>query len=294
MTRLAICTDAGNLRPALVTLGTALTHTPSVSRVAILGHGLDRAAGRAAAALCQHHEVDLRLVALEEARFDALPRADPRISPVALAKLLIPGLCEGRVLYLDTDTLVRADLSPLLAADLAGHAIGAVRDAAVVDALVRRRGHASPRKRRRIEHARGILGAGREGDYVNSGVLLFDCDRIRARPGLADALADLSRHVGLRFPDQDTLNALFRDDTRHLSVQWNSIWGRGRRHRRLWRAAPFVTPGEIPQTRHDAIVHYAGPSKPWLPVRAASLARGRGLAIAEYRRAARPILSAID
>lgn len=148
-----------------------------------------------------------------------------------------------RVIYIDADAIVAADLDELWNVDLDGHAIAAVADCFIdADAFAAR------------------WGLPQGPAYFNSGVLLIDLERARAEGLFEKALSFAAEHVAeSRFTDQDALNYAAWGRWRRLDAGWNV-----QRHmviRALWR--------EIPADRRlgshsPRIIHYTGPEKPWV------------------------------
>ncbi|MCD7735650.1 MAG: glycosyltransferase family 8 protein, partial [Lachnospiraceae bacterium] len=109
---------------------------------------------------------------------------------------------EQRVLYLDPDILVENSLAELYQTDLEGKSIGAVEDYAVNHMLV------SCKKR---------IGLPENVPYVNSGVILFDLDRMR-RLFSAERMFSIleEKREVLSFPDQDLINLYFQGDIHYM------------------------------------------------------------------------------
>ena len=109
--------------------------------------------------------------------------------------------CE-RVLYLDADTVVRADLRPLWATPLDGAILAAARDPFRLDPEA--------------------IGFGPDEPYFNSGVLLIDRARWRAEDCERRVLDYLAKE-GRRLPwiDQDALNVILRGQVRFIGLEWN-------------------------------------------------------------------------
>lgn len=97
-----------------------------------------------------------------------------RFSALAYARLLAPSLFprHSRIVYLDADTVLYADVAELYDTDLCGAAVGAVRDTAVLSSLVA----GYPRRQLRKLQP---LGLHDPFHYFNSGVLVLDLDRMR-------------------------------------------------------------------------------------------------------------------
>lgn len=101
-----------------------------------------------------------------------------RFSALAYARLLAPSLFpqHSRIVYLDADTVLYADVAELYDTDLCGAAVGAVRDTAVLSSLVA----GYPRRQLRKLQP---LGLHDPFHYFNSGVLVLDLDRMREEDG---------------------------------------------------------------------------------------------------------------
>ena len=179
----------------------------------------------------------------------ALPAVD-RFGSIVWLRFLLPDLLQmtSRVLYLDADTLVTDDLEPLWDADLHGMPIGAVSNVVA---------------RPLWEHVHSI-GIPDARDFLNSGVLLMDLDRLRAEGSLAALVSTAaSRADDLLWPDQDTLNIVFAGRWHHLHPRWNA-------QNSFWTWAPLAEevlgPLALAEAKADpAVLHFEGPSvcKPW-------------------------------
>lgn len=138
-----------------------------------------------------------------------------------------------RVLYLDADTLIRGDITPLWETDLVGKMIGAAPDVGFPS------GH-------------GGLG----GPYFNAGVLLMDLSNIR---GGVHNLLDLAKVMKeSKHRDPDALNAHFKGGWARLSMRWNAQ-GLG-----TYAIAPSADRQALAlEELEDAtIIHFTGPVNP--------------------------------
>ena len=136
----------------------------------------------------------------------ALPANIFSISPSIFLRLLMPSLLadSGRLLYLDSDTLVLGSLRPLAEIDLAGFPVAAVEDAATHPSRGAR--FAFP------ENAR----------YFNSGVMVIDLDAWRRDDLAARALKYVRDDAyDLFYPDQDALNLALAGRFLPLPPEWN-------------------------------------------------------------------------
>jgi lipopolysaccharide biosynthesis glycosyltransferase len=182
---------------------------------------------------------ELKWIDIDVGRFDRFFTL-PHLSKMTFARLLIPDVVPrevGRVLYLDVDLLILADLAPLLAVDLDGKCMAAVHD----------RGDAKMKKGDPDFH-----NLPRVRDYFNCGVLLIDVERWREEQVPQKALAFLEANPRTPFGDQDALNVATDGRWKILDPKWNF-----QRH--------FVTALErLDSIDRPWIVHFVMAEKPWI------------------------------
>lgn len=170
------------------------------------------------------------------------------------ARLLIPELLPRRIrraVYLDTDVLVRRDLSPLFSIELGDAPVGAVRDAVI---------------RSRDDGRSGVREPDPPKPYFNAGVLVMDVARWRT-VGLGERAMQYAAAGSdpPRFADQDAMNAVI-ESWRELDYRWNvqlqceSLFGTGHVRRGL-EQRPYRERWEL--FRAGWILHFMGPTKPW-------------------------------
>lgn len=154
----------------------------------------------------------------------------------------------SRVLYLDSDTFVNGPITELWGSALAGHPIAAVAN--VVE----------PALRDRVTQ----FGVEYPGGFFNSGVLLMDLDSMRRHHSTDRLLGFATSNADrLLWPDQDSLNVVFKRDWASLHPKWNaqnSFW--------TWRDWALEVFGEVllaEAVGDPRIRHFEGPSisKPW-------------------------------
>ena len=164
-------------------------------------------------------------------------------------RILIPELLwqYGKVLYIDCDTVIRADVSRLLSVDLGENVIGAVRNP--LDNDMRR-------------YVTRVLNIGDE-DYFNSGVLLICTDAFKEN-GIRDKCFDiLRRYKGLACPDQDALNISCLGKCLYLDGGWNFQTGNH----------SYTAEYKYESLIDVKIIHYTTGNKPW---------NTRGLPLSEH------------
>lgn len=166
------------------------------------------------------------------------------ISVAAYYRLFLPELLPEhvtRIVYLDSDVVVRRPIEDLWAVDLDGHPLAAVM------------------KPRAMEYR--DVGLRAETDYFNSGVLVMDPAQWRARRVCESALDYALSHRSCRHGhDQPALNHVFAGRWQRLDPRWNQqfkFFVHTAGYLRMNRA-------ELRRLRREPyIIHYTTSSKPW-------------------------------
>lgn len=243
----ACIADRGYVRHAAAMLRSAIGHTPGAVWKVHLLHAsavddedrdrLIETLGDSCAEVTFHQVDRARLAGLPEGYFP---------SSVWLRIFLPDLLAETRrVLYLDADTIVTDDLTPLWSTDLGGNVLGAVTN---------------PLYPFQPPYARTQLGIDDPLDYFNSGVLLMDLDAMRESDVVTDLVRYALDHPDNWYPDQDALNAVLRGRWLALHPRWNV-------QTTLFdlpsTQLPFPSEAVREALAHPAVVHYIGPFKPW-------------------------------
>ncbi len=257
LVELAVVSDQDFIIPTAVMLTTAKQSKAPTSRYRIhlfLTSPLDDELRDRLAQLADD-DFDLRLIPIqysrEEQRLDADRRLQ-RFSGATMVRLRLPELLPhlDRVLYLDGDILIRKDLTAMYQEELGEHLIGAVLDmggSVVYD---------FPTKLNTDQ-------------YVNSGVLLMNLERLRRENTFA--LADvqrLIREVALPCLDQDIVNILCNKSIRLLPLRYNApvLLYKTIERFSLEQVNEFygIHYESWSQFEEDAVViHLSGHKKPW-------------------------------
>ena len=194
-------------------------------------------------------DASLSVHAVDPSEVQHLPAVD-RFGQVVWLRFLLPDLLPDveRVLYLDADTFVAADLTALAEVDLGGAPLAAVQNVA------------TPAQQERL----AALGIADASHTLNSGVLLMDLARMRAEDLLGKvARTTAERTDELQWPDQDVLNLVCAGRWHVLDPRYNVQnsffeWG---------PLAEEVLGGSAlaAALAQPAVVHFEGPSlcKPW-------------------------------
>ncbi len=182
-------------------------------------------------------------------RLERLPPVG-RFGRVVWMRILLPELLPdvARVLYLDSDTLVTGSLDDLWKSELGDAPLAAAAN--VVEPAMK--AHVAE------------LGIDGPAPFLNSGVLLFNLEIMRAERSFEAVVRAVDEHRDhLVWPDQDALNVAFAGRWRPLHPRWNvqnSLW--------VWRDWAVEVFGEVAvreATAQPSIRHFEGPSlcKPW-------------------------------
>lgn len=165
------------------------------------------------------------------------------ITEATYYRILIPKLFEAdvkKVLYLDCDLVITADIWELWNVKLDKHALGAVRIYEYVhDGRV-------------PEHA----------TYFNAGVLLFNLDKWRSED-LTQKVLEYIKHYPDRLLswDQDALNGVLYEDWLELPFRWNF---RSQLFEITSEQFPFMENRIFEESQSNpSIVHFTTNSKPW-------------------------------
>jgi lipopolysaccharide biosynthesis glycosyltransferase len=161
-----------------------------------------------------------------------------------------------RALYLDADILVLNDIRPLLELPMRGLPIAAGQDP-IQPTLGE--GYALPGWQNE-----GIPGS---REYFNSGVLLLDLDVCRSQ-----GVLDRAKKFLVDYPeraiclDQDALNWAVDDAWLRLDRYWNTYTAQAYASSTTGpeRLAKIPMEEVLRNERECAILHFAGPHKPWL------------------------------
>ncbi len=171
-----------------------------------------------------------------------------------LLPMVLPNTC-SRVLYLDTDMLILADITSLWETDLRGNIVAAAPDLAV----------------RTFGHPRwGIknfseLGFSADQPVFNGGVMLIDLDTWRSK-NISGQVLDfsLARAADVRLWDQDGLNVALAFHWLRLDPRWNSTTEGIRASGWTVTLNPLRWFSIKSVERSAKILHFIG-NKPWYP-----------------------------
>jgi lipopolysaccharide biosynthesis glycosyltransferase len=151
-------------------------------------------------------------------------------------RLFIPAMFPqyDKGIYIDSDVVLTSDIAELYDVDLGGNYLGACRDASIADAPPL------------VDYTVNVVGM-REGDYINSGVLLMDLKKLREKKFDEHFLNLLTTfHFDSVAPDQDYINAICNGKIHYLPEEWDAMPNDSR-----------------PALDEPKLIHYNLYSKPW-------------------------------
>lgn len=199
----------------------------------------------------------VRVLEVDVTQFENLHRRKKKddfmmASPSAMFKFIIPSVFAhlDRILYIDTDLMVRKDLLDLFMTAFGGHYLCAVPDL-------------------------WTPVAGREdikkfGVYFNSGVMLMDLACMRAE-NLPKKLIETKRNTtNFNLMDQDVFNEVCDGRVKVLDIRFNFLPVCYKRHKHRFNLASVNELYGSKYSRIDEIAvdpvvaHWAGSDKPWV------------------------------
>jgi lipopolysaccharide biosynthesis glycosyltransferase len=225
------------------------------SRTPLVAHIIHNGVSTENMALVEKHISTLPGIEFRFYEFDAEPykhfRVDGYISLASYFRLFLTEILPSeidKVLYLDSDIVVRADVKELWETRLDGALIGAILDPYAND---------DP-----ADTSNARLGLPADHPYFNAGILLIDLAAWRRENLLPTFIHYIeSNHHRLRYHDQDALNATLAGRVKYIDYKWNfqarttaadrQLCGATEEQFSAWRANPHI-------------VHYASTQKPWI------------------------------
>ena len=252
MVQIALATDANYFQPTIVAMLSAIESTRALVRVHFIDFGLGEQGRQIVArAVGLHGHADL-VYHEGTAEMQVGAKQDSYITPVAMARLHLPKLAQGKVLWLDSDVLVHGDIGELFDIDIGDALIAAVRDFGALNGMSK-----PEQKVGLLNHMNQAVGPLPYQNYINSGVVLFNGDAMAAEPGFVEALASQVRQER----DQPTINYHCRGRVAFLNPSWNVMAG-------LHHKYAGIQEAHLPPQEHFAaspanITHYVSLLKPW-------------------------------
>ena len=166
-----------------------------------------------------------------------------------------------KLIYMDADMLVKADLAELYDTDVSGYYVGAVQDL-VAKAFLNMKDKTDYAKDY-LFRAKYRMMLKKPDEYFNSGLMLLNCAEIRNNFKWQDMM-DYWKRVEFKSDDQDMLNSLFQGHVKFLDLAWNVFAKTNETFATVYEQAPKADYERYLEARkHPKIVHYITEVKPW-------------------------------
>ena len=159
-----------------------------------------------------------------------------------------------KVLYLDSDLVVDADVAELYDTKLGDNLLAAVLDA---DYL----GNLNMKDGQRVRYSKEKLGMKDPYSYFQAGVLLFNVAAMKHFHSQEEWLSLAS--VPYLYNDQDILNSHCEGRVKYVDFAWNMMIDSGRLDAVISFSPAWVHQAYLDSRENPKIVHYAGAVKPW-------------------------------
>lgn len=174
-------------------------------------------------------------------------------------RLLLPNIMKDyqKVLYMDSDLVVEADVAELYRENVDGYLLAACHDA---DTAGLYNGF-EPQKKEYMDH---VLKIKEPYQYFQAGVILFNLEEFRKRYTVEEMLKFAASYQW-ELLDQDVLNYLAQGCYKAVDMKWNVMtdWNRIRISKIVARAPKYLQDEYKKAHDNPNVIHYAGPDKPW-------------------------------
>ncbi|MFG6333704.1 MAG: DUF4422 domain-containing protein [Lachnospiraceae bacterium] len=185
--------------------------------------------------------------------------AREHITTETFYRFLILDLMEHyeKVIYLDCDLVVNADLALLHQVEMGDRLIAATLDADFI-------GQLNIPGATTLAYSKETLKLKDPYAYFQAGVLIFNVPQMR-RVTTVKELLEISDQDLYRYSDQDILNVLCQGRVAYLDLKWNHIfdcYGERIKNVIVWDPVPLYE-AYMEAKKDPYIIHYAGFCKPW-------------------------------
>ncbi len=182
-------------------------------------------------------------------------------SPDLYYRIVIPNLLEhyNKVLVVDADMICREDLAVLYNSDVADVLAAGVRDTVF-------QGQVNGIEQGRYQYVKNYMKMDNPYDYINTGVLLFNCEKYRERYSLDYLKTFIKQHIDKVIVfEQDMLNMLLRGNIKFLDQRWNIYTKTNNWVVDMLNGAPrgFKAYYDEAVKSSCGILHFANSPKPW-------------------------------
>jgi lipopolysaccharide biosynthesis glycosyltransferase len=204
----------------------------------------------------ERENVSVRLVSVDLRKYD-VDFSDHLVSyfsKEAYYRFFIPQIFVNykKVMYLDVDIIVLADVADLYRMEMKGKALAAV------SGLVRLFNE--------VDYVMKTLKMKKAENYFCSGIMLFDIDVLKKDDFAGDCIRKLKKMGRPKGVDQDVMNVLYEGKVLYLPLEWGVYWSLLRKktiaHLRIMENCPEEHARYTKVLLKVKIIHYSG-DKPW-------------------------------
>lgn len=165
--------------------------------------------------------------------------------------------CYDKVLYLDSDLIVKGNIRELYDIELGDNLLAAAHD---IDYL----GNLNMNDGKRLTYTTQTLKLKKPYNYFQAGVLLLNTRALRKLHTVSEWM-DIVTRANYIYDDQDILNTECQDRVVFLPFEWNVMHDCGGRIDSVFKFAPNEIYDAYMASRvNPKIIHYAGWEKPWV------------------------------
>lgn len=198
--------------------------------------------------------VDVTSLVIDRVFYTESDLANTKYTPEIYFRLLAPAVFSGysKLVFLDADLVVKADIAELFDTPLSNAYLAAVRDYEGIAACYNN-------NYERTKYRIGTLKIKNFNDYFISGVLVLNLKKFNSTYSVK-TLLDLATSKNWRQYDQDLLNFLCQGDVKILSADWDFVED----IYHTYTSLPDELFDEYQKSEaNPKIIHYAGNRKPW-------------------------------
>lgn len=243
---IALCTDEKYSFPCGVCITSILENNKEEEcRIYILTDGLKPKTIEKFKRLKEKYRQKIEIINIDDQLFNGLKVCNRFPKSIYYRFLLPQILNDEKVIYLDCDIIVTANLNTLWNTDISEYACGVVEDQSGDDIIIQNR-------------------IGLYKDYFNSGVLLINLNYWR-KNNIAKRVAEFIHYNPdvCVYPDQDAMNCIISDQVKFLEYKYNyqELFYQPQEcillHKK--KRKNLISGKYIP-----TIIHYTGHFKPWV------------------------------
>lgn len=172
------------------------------------------------------------------------------VTKTSLLKFLLADLIdEDKLIFLDSDTFIRDDLTDMYNTDISNYYGAVVKD------ILSERGSTNHLKKMNFDNK----------FYFNSGVMLLNLNKMR-QDNISKALFDYRSNKYNYFMDQDALNMVLGKKVKFLSYKYNFLnvyykWWNSKKLSEFFEEK--LSNNKVDVFKSVKILHFGGPDKPW-------------------------------